>query len=227
MTRSDLTDQEWERLESKLPSSKGKRGGQYKEHRRILNGILWVLRTGAPWQDIPDRYPSPATCHRRFQEWLRSGVFVKILAALATDLRDRGKLDLTECFVDATFVGAKKGGFAWAPLSGERVQSSWQLSTAMVFLSPSTWPVLRQLKSDSSTPRSRPASSRSSPSGSSATRPTTATRSRGRADRAAPEEPHPQDPGWSAAASLPPTLEGRADFRVAAELSPAGESLGA
>ena len=177
----DLKDAQWTILEPLIPKPHTRpdgRGRPWRHAREVLNGILWVLRTGAPWQDIPDRYPSPATCHRRFQEWLRSGVFVKILAALATDLRDRGKLDLTECFVDATFVGAKKGGFAWAPLSGERVQSSWQLSTAMVFLSPSTWPVLRQLKSNSSPPPSRPASSPNSPRGSSATRPTTVMRSR-------------------------------------------------
>ena len=69
-----------------------------------MNGILWVIRTGAPWQDLPDRYPSPATCHRRFQEWSRSGVFATILHALAVDLRDRGKLDLSECFI--CFVSA-------------------------------------------------------------------------------------------------------------------------
>lgn len=177
----DLKDAQWKILEPLIPKPHTRpdgRGRPWRHAREVLNGILWVLRTGAPWQDIPDRYPSPATCHRRFQEWLRSGVFLKILTALATDLRDRGKLDLTECFIDATFVGAKKGGFAWAPLSGARVQSSWQLSTAMVFLSPSTWPVLRQLKSDSSSPPSKLASSRNSPSASSVTRPTTATRSR-------------------------------------------------
>ena len=176
----DLKDAQWSILEPLIPKPHTRpdgRGRPWRHAREVLNGILWVLRTGAPWQDIPDRYPSPATCHRRFQEWIRSGVLAKILTALAADLRDRGKLDLSECFVDATFVGAKKGGFAWAPLSGERVQSSWQLSTAMVFLSPSTWPVLRQLKSDSSSRPSTPASSQNSPSVSSGTRPTTAIRS--------------------------------------------------
>jgi hypothetical protein len=83
-------------------------------------------------------------------------VFGKILHALARDLRDRGKLDLAECFIDATFVGAKKGAFVWARPSAERAQSSWPLRTAMVFLSPSTWPVLRQLKSAWSSPPSKP-----------------------------------------------------------------------
>ena len=177
----DLKDEQWAILAPLIPKPRRRpdgRGRPWRDEREVLNGILWVLRTGAPWQDVPDRYPSPATCHRRFQRWARTGVFAKILHALAEDLRDRGKLDLTECFIDASFVGAKKGGFVWAQPSGERVQSSWQLRTAMVFLSPSTWPVLRQLKSDWSSPPSKPVSSRNSRSALSATRPTTATRSR-------------------------------------------------
>jgi hypothetical protein len=60
---------------------------------------------------MPDRYASPAACHRRFHAWVGSEVFEKILRALAEGLRDRGELDLSECFIDATFVGAKKGSF--------------------------------------------------------------------------------------------------------------------
>ena len=114
----DLKDAQWTIVEPLIPKPHVRpdgRGRPWRHAREVLNGILWVLRTGAPWQDMPDRYPSPATCHRRFQAWVRGGVFEKILAALAADLRDRGTLDLSECFVDATFVGAKKGGFAWAP----------------------------------------------------------------------------------------------------------------
>ena len=177
----DLRDAQWAILEPLIPKPHVRpdgRGRPWRHARDVLNGILWVLRTGAPWQDLPSRYPSPATCHRRFQEWSRSGVLVKILTALAVDLRDRGKLDLSECFVDATFVGAKKGGFVWDPPSAARVPSSWRLSTAMVFLSRSTWPVLRQLKSPSSARPSTPGSFPRSRSGSSATKPTTVTRSR-------------------------------------------------
>lgn len=112
---------------------------------------------------MPDRYPSAATCHRRFQQWVRTGVFAKILHALALDLRDRGKLDLTECFIDATFVGAKKGGFVLDPRGVGRARDPWPWQTAVVFLSPLTWPVLRQLKSRSS----RPPSTRASSSGAS------------------------------------------------------------
>ena len=73
MTRTDLTDQEYERLASLLPSWAGKRGGQYKDHRLVLSGILWVLRTGAPWRDLPERYGPWQTCHDRLLRWRRQG----------------------------------------------------------------------------------------------------------------------------------------------------------
>ena len=73
-----------------------------------MNGVLWVLRTGAPWHDLPSRYPPYQTCHRRFL-WQRSGRLDRLLQRLAEDLRYRGKIDLSEAFVDATFASAKKG----------------------------------------------------------------------------------------------------------------------
>jgi hypothetical protein len=76
----------------------------------VLNGILWVLRTGAPWADLPDRYPSYQTCHRRFQQWVRCGVLKDILSLLAEALHDEGYLDVQEAFIDGSFARAKKGG---------------------------------------------------------------------------------------------------------------------
>ena len=71
--------------------------------------ILWVLRTGAPWADLPEAYPSFQTCHRRFQQWVRSGVMKGILEALALDLKLRGAIEVREAFIDASFAPAKKG----------------------------------------------------------------------------------------------------------------------
>jgi len=176
----DLTDEQWTILEPLIPKPKLRadgRGRPWCDDRQVLNGILWVLRTGAHWRDVPDRYPSPATCHRRHQQWVRTGVFARILQALAEDLRDRGKLDLSETFIDGTFVVAKRGGFAWAPLNGAKVRRSWQWQTALAFLSPSTWSVLRRMKPPSSRPRSMPGSSPTRRGALSATKPTTAMRS--------------------------------------------------
>jgi len=65
-------------------------GRPWKDSRAVLNGIYWVLRTGAPWADLPDRYPPYQTCHRRFQLWVRSGILKGVFEALAVDLKIRG-----------------------------------------------------------------------------------------------------------------------------------------
>src|SRR5436190_1299634 len=74
------------------------RGRPWKPRRSVLNGILWVLRTGAPWSDLPDRYPSYQICHRRFQQWVRSGIMRGVLEALAEDLRIRGRPDVRDLY---------------------------------------------------------------------------------------------------------------------------------
>lgn len=106
-----LTDEQWAILEPLLPSGQSSVRGRPLVHddRSVLNGILWVLRTGAAWGDLPERFPS-STCYRRFSKWVKSGAFRKILEALARDLEERGAINLSECFIDGTFVVAKKGG---------------------------------------------------------------------------------------------------------------------
>ena len=108
----DLTDTQWETLDDLIrepPRREDGRGRPWKDRRAVLNGILWVLRTGAPWAYVPDRYPSYQTCHRRFQQWVRSGVMRGILEALALHLKVRGALDVEEAFIDGSFAPAKKG----------------------------------------------------------------------------------------------------------------------
>lgn len=146
----DLTDEQWAVLEPLLPEKERQpprtRGRPWKEPREVLNGVLWILRTGAPWQDLPERYPPYQTCHRRFQRWAREGVMETILRALARDLQERGGLDIKECFVDGTFVAAKKGAMGWERPSGAKVRSSWQWQTALVFQSPYASQVLARMK---------------------------------------------------------------------------------
>ena len=134
------------------------RGRPWRDARVVLNGILWVLRTGAPWYDLPDRYPPYQTCHRRFQQWQRDGTLTRLLHTLAEDLRARGKLDLSETFIDASFSSAKKGALLWAQLAEEKAAKSWRSQTAMVFLSPVASPALRRMKQNWSKPPSRNAS---------------------------------------------------------------------
>jgi transposase len=145
----DLKDEQWEIVKPLLPKAAKRADGRGRPRvndRDILNGILWILRTGARWQDLPERYPPYQTCHRRFQEWVKSGVFEKLLRALVKDVKERGRLDLRECFIDGSFVIAKKGAAGWEKPSGARVQSSWQWQMALVFLSPYPLAVLRRMK---------------------------------------------------------------------------------
>jgi transposase len=161
----DLTDEQWAALAPLLPRPRRRpdgRGRPWRDPRDVLNGILWILKTGAPWHDLPERYPPYQTCHRRYQAWVRAGVLERVLFALAEDCRNRGHLDLSECFLDGTFVIAKKGAEGWESPSGAKVARSWQWQAARAFLSPCTWPVLRRLKSHSSSPRSPAVSPRRS-----------------------------------------------------------------
>jgi len=121
-----------------LPKKKKQngRGRPPQDKRKILNGILWVCRTGAPWKDIPSRYPPYQTCHRYFQQWVQAGIWNKILRTLAEDLKERGKIDISECFIDGTFASAKKGGLILEKLKEVKAPRSWQSQTLMVFLSP-------------------------------------------------------------------------------------------
>jgi transposase len=151
----DLTDAQWEMLQGVLtdPRREDGKGRPPREARAVLNGVLWILRTGAPWKDLPDRYPPYQTCHRRFQQWQKDGRFEVILQVLAEDLVKRGKLDLSEGAIDASFSGAKKGALRLVKQSAAKGPRSWQLQTAMVFLSPCTWPVLRRMRPDWWKPR--------------------------------------------------------------------------
>jgi transposase len=157
----DLTDEQWVVLEPLLPEPPKRadgRGRPWRDAREVLNGVLWVLRTGAPWRDLPKRYPPYQTCHRRFQRWARDGTLKHVLATLAEGLRERGDLDLSECFIDGTFVVAKKGDEMWERPSGARARSSWRLQIALGFLSPYAQRVLRRTRLPSSEKRSTVAS---------------------------------------------------------------------
>lgn len=114
--------------------------------REVLNGVLWILKTGARWKDLPREYPPYQTCHRRFQQWVRDGTMVKALQVLAEDLRERGGIDIREAFIDGTFSSAKKGVFALARRNAARGARSWPLQTLTVFLSRYALRALRPMK---------------------------------------------------------------------------------
>jgi len=104
--RGDLTNEQWERLEPVLPKAKTTRGRPAQDHRQLLNGILWVLRTGAPWRDTPERYGKWTTIYSRFQRWRKSAVWEKMFAELQTVLDVESNVDWEIHFIDSTTVRA-------------------------------------------------------------------------------------------------------------------------
>src|ERR671932_463594 len=116
MRRHELTEAEWARLAPLLPPQKPASGRPAEDHRRILNAIIWKLRTGAPWRDLPERYGSWSTVHSRFRRWRLAGVWDRVLAAIQQQADAAGQLDWAVHFVDGTVIrahqhaaGAKKG----------------------------------------------------------------------------------------------------------------------
>jgi transposase len=103
----ELRDNQWALIEPLLPAHKG-RGRPRVEDRRTLDGILWILRSGARWKDLPPKYGSRSTC-RRLQEWQEQGVWERIWFTFLATLDQLGKLDWSHAFLDGSFVPAKKG----------------------------------------------------------------------------------------------------------------------
>jgi transposase len=102
--RHELTDQAWAQIAPLLPAT-GRPGGQWADHRRVVNGILWKLATGVPWRDLPERYGPWQTCYERFRRWQADGTWQRLLAHAQTRSDAVGEVDW-EVVVDATIVRA-------------------------------------------------------------------------------------------------------------------------
>jgi len=114
MSRTDLTPEHWEKLKPLLPQNP-KHGHAYKPHLPVINGILWRLKTGAPWRDIPERYGPWETCWDRFTRWSRNGTWKRVLVELQVQEDVQGKIDWEGASIDSTSckahrsaVGARK-----------------------------------------------------------------------------------------------------------------------
>lgn len=146
-----LSDIQWSLLEPILPETPKREDGKGRpelyDNRCVMNGILWVLRTGACWSDIPDRFPSGSTCYRRFSRWVRSGVMRTILETLARDLEKRGGIDLSECYIDGTFMVAKKGAKRSEKPKKGKEPSLWSYRMLEVYRSGCTRHLLSLMRS--------------------------------------------------------------------------------
>ena len=130
-----LTDKQWEKIKDLIPDGAKRTDGKgrpWRDKREVLDGILWILKTGAQWSHLPSTYPPYQTCHRRFQQWREQGLMQQVVETLAKDLQERGGVDLSECFIDGSFCMAKKGALLWARLSEVKGPRSWQSQTLVV-----------------------------------------------------------------------------------------------
>jgi len=139
--RPQLTDEQWNLIAPHLPEPHASPRGGPKPipNRPVFEGILWVLRSGARWKDMPDCFPSYSTCRRRLIEWEEQDVWLRAWRVFLKQLDERGQLDWAESFADGSFAPAKKGGRVSAKPSVARARSGWWWSTARVFLWESTW----------------------------------------------------------------------------------------
>lgn len=114
-----LSDRDWQRIEHFFPEPprrRDRRGRPWQSNRACCEGIIWLLRSGARWRDMPSLYPSGVTCWRRLRRWQEQGVWEQAWRQLLRELDRRGRIDWDEAFLDATFLQAKRGARQWAKL---------------------------------------------------------------------------------------------------------------
>ena len=98
--RFEMTDEQWIRIEHRLPGRSGTPGATAKDNRLFIDAVLWIVRTGAPWRDLPERFGNWNTTFQRFNRWSKSGAWAKVMEALGDDA------DLEHLLIDSTIIRA-------------------------------------------------------------------------------------------------------------------------
>ena len=124
MKRHELSDQQWAAVEPLIPDQPAKTGRRRRSVREMLNGILWILRTGAPWRDLPERFGPWQTVYDYFSRWRRDGVFDRILTKLQIRLDAEGYIDWDLWCVDGSNVRAARA----AAGAGKKVALATRMS---------------------------------------------------------------------------------------------------
>lgn len=123
MRRYELTDEAWLRLEPLLPPT-SRPGGRWRDHRVTLNGMFWVLNSGAPWRDMPERYGHWKTVYGRYRRWTREGLFDRILKALHLELDELGRIDWSQFDIDGTNIRAGHAAAGALKKKGQKANRS-------------------------------------------------------------------------------------------------------
>jgi len=114
MRRQEISDNDWAKIQPMLPSNDG-RGRDYRDHRQVLCGIIWAIRTGAPWRDIPERFGPWNTCYSRHRRWTKSGLWQRMFQRLNRLRNEVEKLDWTAHFIDGTSIRAHQKAAGGSP----------------------------------------------------------------------------------------------------------------
>jgi len=159
--RGDLSDEQWRLVKPLLPTQK--RGGKWNDHRVTFDGILWILRTGAPWRDLPERYGKWGSVYHRFNRWRNDGTFNRVLKALRIRLDKDGHIDWDLWCVDGSNVRASRSAAGaskkarnlpettrWAAREAGGGQSSTWSLTVTAFPSPPSSPRAKRTRADRS-----------------------------------------------------------------------------
>lgn len=131
MRRGELSDEQWKRLEPLLPAQKPRTGRPNLDHRQVINGIWWILRTGAPWRDLPERYGSWSTVASRFYRWREAGVWERVWTELQAAADQADEIDWEVHLVDGTVIRAHQhaaGAKKHAPRSKHWVAAKGDLA---------------------------------------------------------------------------------------------------
>ena len=172
MHRHELTDEQWSVVDPLIRRSTARTGRPASDRRLMLNGLFWILATGAPWRDLPERFGPWQTVYDHFRKWRKDGVFADIVDALQVKLDDKGLIDWDLWCVDGASVraaraaaGADKKVSPATPRTN-RPTTRWAAAEAGLGRS-STWSLtVRELRWPSTSPpgkcTNRPAPNRSS-----------------------------------------------------------------
>ena len=108
MKRHELMDEQWALVDPHIPRSKARTGRPPSDRRLMLNGIFWILGTGAPWRDLPERFGPWQTVYDHFRKWRKNGVFARTLEVLQIKLDQQGLIDWELWCVDGASVRAAR-----------------------------------------------------------------------------------------------------------------------
>ena len=152
--RHEITDEQWEIIEALVCREPAKTGRPRRDAREMLNGVLWILRTGAPWRDFPERFGPWETVFQYFNDWRSAGTYDRILEALQIRLDREGRIDWDLFCIDGSNVRATRSAVGatkkvpaptgtnqkttlWAAREADSAANSTWLLTAKAFPSPS------------------------------------------------------------------------------------------